>query len=120
MSNGMETDTIPETIKDWLSGKLVRALPKRLTQKLLSYFLDNRDMEGVLAFKENNYAEVPEFTILMYKSEKSKERKEKQQAAKKREFVENNGFDPNLNLPSFVNGGIPDAEIPETCLTKRR
>jgi len=118
MSNGMETDTIPETIKDWLSGKLVRALPKRLTQKLLSYFLDNRDMDGVLAFKENNYAEVPEFTILMYRSEKAKERKEKQLAAKKREFVEQNGYDPTLNLPSFPNGVRDDDQVPENVFNE--
>ena len=84
MSNGMETSTIPETIKDWLSGKLVRALPKRLTQKLLAFFLDNRDMEGVLAYKEKNYTEVPEFTILMYRTEKSKQRMERKEAIKRR------------------------------------
>merc|ERR1711963_463164 len=82
----METNTVPDTIKDWLAGKLVRALPKRLTQRLLAYFLDNRDMKGVLAFKEKNYADVPEFTILMYKSEKSKERREKEQRIKEREY----------------------------------
>merc|ERR1712223_1383066 len=111
MSNGMETNTIPETIKDWLSGKLVRALPKRLTQKLLSYFLDNRDMDGVLAFKENNYADVPEFTILMYRSEKAKERKEKQAAIKKREQLEQGILNSILQEPEIPENVFNEAQI---------
>ena len=30
ISNGIETENIPATIKDWLCGKIVRALPKEL------------------------------------------------------------------------------------------
>lgn len=52
MVNGIQTEIVPDTIKDWLCGKLVRALPGRLTQKLLSFLLDNRDLEGILDFRE--------------------------------------------------------------------
>ena len=123
MANGMETSSVPETIKDWLSGKLVRALPKRLTQRLLAFFLDNRDMEGVLAFKENNYAETPEFTdvlgkicliikllsfaifgihlsrILMYRTEKARLRKEKQEIIKRRTQLENGILEEETETP---------------------
>ena len=63
---------------------MVRAFPKRLTQKLIAFFLDNRDLDAVLAYKEKNYTEIPEFTILMYRTEKAKERKEKKDAIKRR------------------------------------
>ena len=35
MVNGLETAVLPPTIKDWVSGKIVQALPHRLIQKLL-------------------------------------------------------------------------------------
>jgi len=76
MVNGMESNIIPDTIKDWMAGKVLRALPKRLTQKLLSFLLDNRDMEGTLGFRENQNSETPEFTLLIYRTAKSKIRKE--------------------------------------------
>merc|ERR1712179_758171 len=74
----MDSSIIPDTIKDWLAGKVLRALPKRLTQKLLSFLLDNRDMEGTLGFRENQHGETPEFTLLIYRTAKSKLRKEKE------------------------------------------
>ena len=30
ITNGLESDSIPVTIKDWLCGKIVRSLPKDL------------------------------------------------------------------------------------------
>ena len=78
MVNGMDSDIIPDTIKDWLAGKVLRALPKRLTQKLLSFLLDNRDMEGTLGFRENQNGDIPEFTLLIYRTAKSKLRKERE------------------------------------------
>ena len=78
MVNGMDSNIIPDTIKDWLAGKVLRSLPKRLTQKLLSFLLDNRDMEGTLGFRENQGGEVPEFTLLIYRTAKSKLRKERE------------------------------------------
>ena len=77
MVNGIESTIIPATIKDWLCGKLVRALPKRLTQKLLAFLLDNRDLEGILDYKEQTQGDVPEFTLMIYRSAKSKIRKNK-------------------------------------------
>merc|ERR1712066_601540 len=82
MVNGMETTAVPETIKDWLAGKVLRALPKRLNQKLLSFLLDNRDMDGCLGFREKTDGDIPEFTLLMYRTAKSKERKEREMKAR--------------------------------------
>merc|ERR1712061_586120 len=83
MVNGMDTTTIPETVKDWLAGKVLRALPRKLTQKLLAFLLDNRDMNGYLGYKEKNLSgEIPEFTLLMYRTAKSKQRKEKEALTK--------------------------------------
>jgi len=64
MVNGLETTSIPETVKDWISGKLLRALPKKLVQRLMSFIISQRDIEGCLGFRENQHAEVPEFTLL--------------------------------------------------------
>lgn len=64
MVNGLETTSIPETVKDWISGKLLRSLPKKLVQRLMSFIISQRDIEGCLGFRENQHAEVPEFTLL--------------------------------------------------------
>ena len=77
MINGIDTKVIPSTIKDWLSGKIVKALPHRLIQKLLGFLIDNRDMTDTIAFKEKNSGEVPEFTIYLYRTAKAKVRAEK-------------------------------------------
>ena len=77
MINGIDTPIIPPTIKDWLAGKIVRALPQRLIQKLLGFLIDNRDMTETLAFREKCNGDVPEFTLLMYRTAKAKVRHEK-------------------------------------------
>ena len=41
--NGFETDKIPPSIKDWISGLLVKSLPKELSIELLNFILDKRD-----------------------------------------------------------------------------
>merc|ERR1711879_866234 len=105
MVNGMGSEVIPETIKDWLAGKVLRALPKRLTQKLLSFLVDNRDMEATLGFKENQNGDIPEFTLLMYRTAKSKIRKE-------REGNPNitNQVVENVDQEVVFNGGEPTNE----------
>jgi transcription elongation factor Elf1 len=77
MINGIDTEVIPTTIKDWISGKIVKALPHRLIQKLLGFLIDNRDMTDTIAYKEKNSGEIPEFTIYLYRTAKAKVRAEK-------------------------------------------
>jgi len=77
MVNGWKTDNIPETVKDWFSGKVLRALPPRLIQKFIGFLLDNRDIDGSIAIREMN---DEEFHILIYKSEKTRLRREKDEA----------------------------------------
>ena len=60
--NGMDTLAVPDTIKDWVAGKLLRAFPKQLTQRLLNFMMEQRDFEGLLAFRECRTGDVPEFT----------------------------------------------------------
>merc|ERR1712032_110978 len=76
MINGINSTVIPPTIKDWISGKIVNALPHRLVQKLLGFLIDNRDMTETIAFREKNHGEVPEFTLLLYRTAKAKIRHE--------------------------------------------
>ena len=64
MVHGLDTNCIPDTVKDWVSGKILRALPKKLVQRLLSFIVSNRDVEGCLGFRENQNADIPEFTLL--------------------------------------------------------
>jgi hypothetical protein len=78
MVNGWKTENIPETVKDWFSGKVLRALPPRLIQKFIGFLLDNRDIDGSIAIREMN---DEEFHILIYKSEKTRLRREKDEAA---------------------------------------
>jgi len=87
MINGINSTVIPPTIKDWISGKIVEALPHRLVQKLLGFLIDNRDMTETIAFKEKNHGEVPEFTLLLYRTAKAKIRHESKNLS---ENVENN------------------------------
>jgi len=61
--NGMDTLAVPDTIKDWVAGKLLRAFPKQLTQRLLNFMMEQRDFEGLLAFRECRTGDVPEFTV---------------------------------------------------------
>jgi len=102
MTNGMETSIVPDTIKDWIAGKVLRALPKRLTQKLLSFLVDNRDFEGTMGYRENPNGDIPEFTVLMYRTAKSKIRKEEeaQKLARKRGSM--------LNHPEFHADELED------------
>merc|ERR1711879_1041149 len=74
MVNGIDSISIPSTIRDWISGKIVRALPKRLIQKLLSFLVDNRDMTETLGFREKVNGDVPEFTLLLYRTARAKAR----------------------------------------------
>ena len=62
VKNGMDTLAIPDSIKDWVAGKLLRGMPKQLTQRLLSFMMEQRDFEGLLAFRECRTSDVPEFT----------------------------------------------------------
>lgn len=72
--NGFDTLTIPDSIKEWVAGKVLKSLPRRLTQKLLSFVLDNRDVSDSIGLREN--ATGDEFTMIVYKSQKQKERVE--------------------------------------------
>merc|ERR1739848_450422 len=53
---------------DWIGGRIMRALPTRLCVKLLSYLLDNKEMNRTMDFRENGN----EFTLLLYKNEQQK------------------------------------------------
>ena len=75
INNGFDSSHIPSTIKDWLSGKVLSALPKKLVQKLLDYIIQNRDMGELISYKENSSGE--EFTLFLYKSNNQKARHQK-------------------------------------------
>ena len=89
MVNGMDSAAIPTTIKDWIAGKIARALPKRLIQKLLGMLIDNRDVAETLAYRERKLGDVPEFTLYMYKTGQAKQRHEQARfAQEQKEFQE--------------------------------
>jgi len=95
--NGMETGTIPDSIKEWVAGKVLKSLPKRLVQKLLSFILDNRDISEAIGLRENSTGD--EFTMVVYKSAKQKQRMEEKE---ERDALirANTGLDPNGNDPN--------------------
>lgn len=98
MLNGINSTVIPPTIKDWISGKIVDALPHRLVQKLLGFLIDNRDMTETIAFKEKNHGEVPEFTLLLYRTAKAKIRHESKNSGAN---LENKQFSTANDKPLF-------------------
>merc|ERR1711997_1068544 len=71
--NGFESKIVPDSISDWICGKVMRSLPKRLSSRLLSYLIDNRDLEGTIDFRENEKAHVKELTLLVYNNKELKE-----------------------------------------------
>ena len=74
IQNGFETNQIPDTIKDWLSGKIIRSLPKNLVQQLVTFLIDNRNLNNHVGCRRNPMGD--EFTILFYRSDTHKKRKE--------------------------------------------
>lgn len=105
MVNGIESDNIPSTIRDWISGKIVRALPKRLIQKLLAFLVDNRDMTETLGFREKANGDVPEFTLLLYRTARAKARHEKTASEK-----------VMLGLGDFPNGEPESTRVKTTTV----
>lgn len=74
VTHGIDTDAIPKTIKDWLAGKILETLPKKLIQRLLAYIIDHRESHDLISYKENSTGE--EFTLMLYKSIAQKNRLE--------------------------------------------
>ena len=74
IKNGIETNTVPDTVKDWIFGKVIRSLPTPLVKRLLSYLLDQRDIAETLGFKESVSGD--EFTLILHKSVKQKNQTE--------------------------------------------
>ena len=104
MVNGINSAVIPPTIKDWISGKIVQALPHRLIQKLLGFLIDNRDMTETIAYKEKNQGECPEFTLMLYRTAKAKIRHEKSNNLLKQETGDSKTDKPMFDDQNFVNG----------------
>lgn len=73
IAHGMETSHLPQTIKDWIAGKILTSLPKNLVSKLLGFLLEDRDFNEYISCKENTFGN--EFTILLYRSDADKNRK---------------------------------------------
>ena len=93
MVRGWESADIPASIKDWISGKILNTLPKRLIQKLLAYLVNNKDSEGLIGFRERENQDVPEFTLFLYRTEKARERLENKKMTEKMDDL--NVFDGN-------------------------
>merc|ERR1712130_501111 len=51
----------------------MRSLPKRLSSRLLSFLIDNRDFDGTIHFRENEKAHVKELTLLVYNNKELKD-----------------------------------------------
>jgi len=68
---------------------------------LLGFLIDNRDMTETIAFKEKNHGEVPEFTLLLYRTAKAKIRHESKNLSTN---VENNqDFSTGNDKPLLKN-----------------
>lgn len=104
ISNGMESTNIPEEIKGWISRKIVTSLPQQLIKRLLTYLLDNRELSDSIGFREKNTGDIPEFTLLMYRTAKMKLRIEKES-----KFKSSNIPQPDDNITNMYSeyNGLP-------------
>jgi len=113
MANGLETTRIPETIKDWIGGKLLRALPQRLCRRLLTFILDNKDLDKIMGFREHG----DEFTMILYRSERTKRDREKllgfstSEYTEERRRIEEEMQLDELNRPAANIFEGPDANV---------
>lgn len=109
INNGIETECIPDSIKDWFAGKVLRALPSALLKKLCGFLLENRDLDKSLAYKESLQSD--EFTIRLVTKKKPR--------TQTLDFNELNS-DPNIFEGAKVsNRGVDFAVDEMTVETKK-
>ena len=70
IKNGIESATIPDSIKDWLAGKILRAIPEDLCKILTKFMLESRD-SSKLEFDEKIVGKKLDLTIRVDKSFKA-------------------------------------------------
>lgn len=109
--NGIDSSNVPDTIKDWLAGKVMRAMPKRLVQKLFSFLIDNRDFNDLLSFREKaDSSGNGEFSLMVYRSARQKKEREKEKRAEELQRQMNPNFYKADNEIMFHKG----AKVSET------
>jgi len=96
IENGLESPNIPSTIKDWISGHVMRALPGQLVKRLISFVLENRDLDKFI-FKENSSGD--EFTMLLCRTERQLKTRERHLAEEVqcRELLSENEYNVMFN-----------------------
>merc|ERR1711972_658907 len=99
--NGLESATIPAGIKDWVSGKLLSALPKRLVQRLLASLIENRNLADTIDFREKSSQNLSEFTLVMFKNEKAREKHQKTMI--KTQNIDSFSMNSQQNIDSTVS-----------------
>lgn len=52
IKNGLSSDKIPSTIRDWLAGRILTALPAPLVNKLVKLLLEQREISEFICLKE--------------------------------------------------------------------
>ena len=88
IQNGLQSKSIPSTIRDWLCGKIVDTLPSSLVQQLLTMILESKDATEKIGFRERNKPDYNEFAFILYKSELLKQKHEDAHALDGEKYLE--------------------------------
>lgn len=71
ITNGFDDSTLPHSIKSWVIEKFYKSLPKKITNRLLRYLLEHRDITECILLKDDSDGNLDQFTITIHKTKKS-------------------------------------------------
>ena len=115
MTNGLNTNSIPSPIKDWLCGKILSSLPEVLVSKLFGFMLENKTISDHVSFRQCANSQKEEITLILYQNPASKKKIEEnkkiqEQMAKNPNFL----YDDTDNQDVFLSGNSSDVrETPQ-------
>jgi len=72
--NGIDSCAIPDTLKDWVSGRVLRALPKLLCESLIQYSINENTSNPKVNFEQSETADSHQFTFSVRKLHQSSSR----------------------------------------------
>lgn len=112
IANGFSTDQIPDSVKDWVSGKLLKTLPDLLIRRLFNFLIENRDITQTLGYRERELGGIPEFSMFLFNNVMGREAFE----ADGKLPAENGSEIPSAPDPNqidiFTNENAPKTELP--------
>jgi hypothetical protein len=112
IANGFNTDQIPDSVKDWVSGKLLKTLPDLLVRRLFNFLLEHRDISTTLGYRERDIGGIPEFSMFLFNTVMAREAFETM-GELPGETTSEIPLPPDPNqIDIFTNENAPKTELP--------